>query len=143
MLKRRRLSGAALPLLLALAGFPGSLAAQDAYTFGNPQLKNFSLPWTRTTPPPHPAHVTAHAPPLADIGPAAWTLLPRRRRRGVVREAPPLLETAAPAPRPAPDPHPPATVESPPESAKRALLEVDIQPQRASALEDGAIVHYA
>jgi hypothetical protein len=244
MLNSRRLSGAgrSFPLLLAL--WSGALAAQDANTVGPPQLRDFTLPGRRTTPPvatqpaaPPPAATAA--PPIAPRAPTprppaqaapsrqsearqqrARTVPPARNRApfpaattavpppAPAEVAPPLVQTSpqptAPAPTTAPAP-PEATPASPgrfgwwpwllaalalaaaagffllrrrtrapargeplgrsvaawretPEPAavavpeplpeagaapRRARLEVDINPDRAAATDDGALVHYA
>jgi hypothetical protein len=232
MLKSRRLFGAALLLALPLGLAPTPGAAQDTNTVGNPQLKHFSLPGTRTTPapapptpapapapvsvtpPPRPAPASpverprptrapppraaarprpqvapaAPAPPAAAPTPAvtppeaapqapapppapapapapeerrvpwAWIalaalavvgiaalLLLRRRRAALVEEepaeAPALLSREEEPERPAVAE---AAAASPPvEAEKRAWVDIDIRPDRATALEDGAMIHYA
>jgi hypothetical protein len=61
----------------------------------------------------------------------AGSLAAARWREPEAEPAPPAQ--AVPEPVPVPEPEP---------QAKRALLDVDINPDRASALEDGALVHY-
>jgi hypothetical protein len=108
---RRRLRAAAFILFgLAAAGAPALAQNETSNTIGPPQLKDFSLPGQRTTPPaatppapaatPPPAATTpprdapAPAPPAARDRPAASATAPATRRD----TAP---ATAAPAPEPA------------------------------------------
>jgi len=131
MLKTRRLFGAARLLPLTLAALSGAAAAQqDTNTVGSPQLRDFTLPGTRTPPPvqtPPPA-----ATPAPRTTAPATTSAPARQTPGAssrpVRPAP-QREVARPrttpvaAPPPAPvrvAPQPAPTVQSQPQTAAPA-----------------------
>jgi LPXTG-motif cell wall-anchored protein len=118
---RRRLRAAALILSgLAAAGAPALAQNEASNSIGPPQLKDFSLPGQRTTPPaaPVPAPRTPVAEPAAPPAAAPATSEPPAAARRT--EAPPRpagTVPAAPAPGPAtPDPATaePATVEPSP-----------------------------
>ena len=115
---RRRLRAAALILSgLAAAGAPALAQNETSNTIGPPQLKDFSLPGQRTTPPatPAPAPDPAPRPPAAEprTAPAdepATREPPAPQRR---TEAP-ARATAPAAPAPAPAPAEPAAAEPAP-----------------------------
>ena len=106
---RRRLRAAAFMLSgLAVAGAPALAQNETSDTIGPPQLKDFSLPGQRTTPPATPAPVPStqvpasrpRTPPVA--APSATRERPTETPR---REPPPPrsdAEPAAAAPAPAP-----------------------------------------
>jgi hypothetical protein len=98
---RRRLRAAALSLLaLAAAGAPALAQNETSNSIGPPQLKDFSLPGQRTTPPATPAPaVPTPRPPVADPAPPAAGA-PATRQPPVAAPrtaAPPRSTTAAPA----------------------------------------------
>jgi hypothetical protein len=88
---RRRLRAAAfMPLALAAAGTAALAQNESANTIGPPQLRDFTLPGQRTTPPAATPPAPSPTPP-----PAA------ARPRALAPAAAPARERPAPAPRPA------------------------------------------
>ncbi|HYG48081.1 MAG TPA: hypothetical protein VD846_09080 [Allosphingosinicella sp.] len=123
---RRRLRAAAIVITgLAAAGAPALAQNETSNTIGPPQLKDFSLPGQRTTPPattPPPATSTPpiaapRTPPAAaPRTPAATAPEPRVER--------PAPAAAEPAPRSAPEPAPaPAASEPAPQAASPPAVE--------------------
>lgn len=113
---RRRLRAAAFVLYgLAAAGTP-ALAQEDSNTIGPPQLKDFTLPGQRTTPPITPPPATTTTPPPAATPPRSAppaTPPPERDRPAAaeprpaepapIRDSAPVAEApsvAAPTPAP-------------------------------------------
>jgi LPXTG-motif cell wall-anchored protein len=114
---RRRLRAAAFILLgLAAAGAPALAQNETSNTIGPPQLKDFSLPGQRTTPPATPAPVPVARPPAAEPQTPAATAAPAATRERPVeprpRPAPPAARDvsgpAAAAPVPGPSAAEPA-----------------------------------
>jgi hypothetical protein len=113
MLKRYRLPGASLLFPLALAVGPAIASAQDTNTVGNPQLRDFSLPGTRTTPPAPVPAAPAPTPAPAPAAPLTRTPAPPRADRPRSTPAPAPRQTApqaqqAPAAQLPPGPAAPA-----------------------------------
>ncbi len=117
---RRRLRAAAFVLYgLAAAGMPALAQNEASNTIGNPQLKDFSLPGQRTTPPATPPPSRTTAPPAAaapprSAAPATPTAERDRPAPAPRREAPAASRETAPAaaapaePLPAPQAQAPA-----------------------------------
>lgn len=109
---RRRLRAAAFSLLaLAAAGAPALAQNESSNSIGPPQLKDFSLPGQRTTPPAAPAPATpAPRPPAAEpeTPPAADPASPRQPAAAPPRAAAP---TRSAGPAPGPEVPAPAAVE--------------------------------
>jgi hypothetical protein len=136
MLKTRRLFGAARLLPLTLAVWSGAAAAQqDTNTVGSPQLRDFSLPGTRTPPPvqtPPPAATPApRATAPATTAPARQTptAASRAARPAPQREVAPPRAAPVAAPPPAPvraTPQPAPTVQPQPQTAAPSA---PVQPQ--------------
>jgi hypothetical protein len=115
--------------LALLTGGTAGAQAQETNTnagdtIGNPQLKNFELPGTRTTPPPPPATVPpatttppATTPPETTAPDPAPRPAPRRQERAAT---PPPAEPAQRAAEPAPQPAETVTLPTP-EDLERAL----------------------
>jgi hypothetical protein len=101
---RRRLRAAAIILYgLASAG-TAALAQETTNTLGPPQLKDFSLPGQRTTPPaatPNPPSATPPPAPPARQEPTAEAPLPAERRPAPRPAAPAQRRDSAPSPAPA------------------------------------------
>lgn len=121
---RRRLPAAALIALSLAAGAPALAQNETTNTIGPPQLRDFSLPGQRTTPPATPPPAPADRPPAAEPRPepaAAPTAQPARDRAaepGPRRETPAArTEPAAQAPTPAPSTAAPAAQSAPPAEA--------------------------
>jgi hypothetical protein len=84
---RRRLRVAALAAFV-LGATATSLPAQETNTVGPPQLKDFSLPGQRTTPPPQPQPTLQAPPPAAQPPRAAAAAAAQPERAGPRRAAP-------------------------------------------------------
>jgi hypothetical protein len=146
MLKSRRSLRAAACAQLAAALLAGTALAQDNGTVGPPQLRDFQLPGTRTTPPaPAPAPEPVQTAPTRDApvrtAPAASaTPAPRREtparapaqapasRRATPAPAAPATATAT-APSAQPAMRTPAPTPSPTTPAATPLPPVTAQPQ--------------
>jgi LPXTG-motif cell wall-anchored protein len=109
---RRRLRAAAFVISgLAAAGAPALAQNETSNTIGPPQLKDFTLPGQRTTPPastptpPATAPTPAPAPPVATPRTPPATRPEPARDRPTATPAPPAAPRAGPAPATAaPDP---------------------------------------
>jgi LPXTG-motif cell wall-anchored protein len=121
----RRLRAAAFVLYGLAAAGTAALAQNESSTIGNPQLKDFTLPGQRTTPPAtpppstRPAQVPAADPPRAATPAPAVAererpvAAPRRDAPAAGRDAAPVVAAPA-APSPAPQTAAPPPVETPP-----------------------------
>lgn len=107
---RRRLRAAALIVYGLAAAGTAALAQENSNTIGPPQLKDFTLPGQRTTPPASPPPSTTPPPPAAT--PAPETPPAARSDRPALRTAtpPPRREVAPARAAPAPAPETTATV---------------------------------
>ncbi|MGZ8329016.1 MAG: hypothetical protein ACXWUV_16070 [Allosphingosinicella sp.] len=138
---RRRLRAAAFILSgLAAAGAPALAQNETSNTIGPPQLKDFSLPGQRTTPPVTPAPVPTTRPPVAAprTAPATVPAEPRERPVPAPRTAvPPPQSDAGPTPaEPAPatsDPVPRAEPAAPVQTLPTPLPEPRAAPAPAPA----------
>jgi hypothetical protein len=136
----------------ALVAAATAIHAQDTNTVGNPQLKDFNLPGTRTTPPvtTQPAPVTppvieplppvptptdtpaASRPAPAPSEPRATRQAPETRQQPARRE--PAPATSAPPPTQAPAPTPEATLPTPaPVGTEQALPAPTAVPESQAA----------
>lgn len=120
MLNIRRLLGAARALPLLLAAWAAGAAAQDTNTVGPPQLRDFTLPGRRTTPPaqvqPQPAPPPAATTPAPAPPPRATAPTPapeRARASRVQRRVPPKPAPAPAGPARAPAPAPTGAAPAP------------------------------
>jgi LPXTG-motif cell wall-anchored protein len=126
---RRRLRAAAFILsALAAAGAPALAQNETANTIGPPQLKDFSLPGQRTTPPATTPPAPAATPPVAAPRvPPTTAPAPSPERPAAQPRPEPRAERPGPAPDaldPAPaaaDPEPRATEPSPVQAAPEPL----------------------
>jgi hypothetical protein len=139
-IRRRRRAAAFILFGLAAAG-TGALAQETTNTIGPPQLKDFSLPGRRTTPPaatppattPPPAATPSTIPPARTAPATAPATV--RDRATAARPSPPATriarpDTAAPAPPsansvPAPQAAAPPPVDSPPSARPQPRSEAD------------------
>jgi LPXTG-motif cell wall-anchored protein len=128
---RRRLRAAAL-ILYGLASAGTAALAQDTNTIGPPQLKDFTLPGQRTTPPATPPPVAT--PPV--------TTTPPRTAPSMAPSAAPVRERPAPAPerreapaprREAPAANAPAPVAVPPQPVPATPVETAPAPPPQAA----------
>jgi MYXO-CTERM domain-containing protein len=137
---RRRLRAAAFLLSgLAAAGAPALAQNETSNSIGPPQLKDFSLPGQRTTPPATPSPAPVSRPPVEAprTPPATAPAATRERPAATPRAgaAPPRSETApvtaAPAtsePAPRAEPLPPVeTLPTPPPEPKAAPVPAPAQ----------------
>jgi len=119
---RRRLRAAAFILSgLAAAGAPALAQNETSNTIGPPQLKDFSLPGQRTTPPATLPPAPTTRPPVAEprTPPATAPVVARERPAPAPRAdvPPPRSETGAGAAAPAPASSEPVPQAAPPPSA--------------------------
>ncbi|HEX8448216.1 MAG TPA: hypothetical protein VF652_01375 [Allosphingosinicella sp.] len=136
---RRRLRAAAASLwVLAAAGAPALAQNEASNAIGPPQLKDFSLPGERTTPPatpaPTPAPPPAPAPrlPAADPGPPPASAASTREPRPAAPRA-----DRAPAPPAGTAPAPAAAAPEP--SAEATAPQPQAEPAQPTAAAEPAI----
>ncbi|HEX8224308.1 MAG TPA: hypothetical protein VF605_10885 [Allosphingosinicella sp.] len=119
---RRRLRAAAFVLYgLAAAGAPALAQNETSNTIGPPQLKDFTLPGERTTPPVTPPRSTTTQPPAATPPRAAPPTTPAERE-------PPAATPRQPEPAPGRDPAPVTAEPADPLPAPSAATPVETPP---------------
>jgi LPXTG-motif cell wall-anchored protein len=131
---RRRLRAAAVSLLaLAAAGAPALAQNETSNSIGPPQLKDFSLPGQRTTPPatPVPPAPTPPPPPAepATTAPGAAGPATRRPQAASPRTAPPARSDEPAAAAPVPTAAEPVLPQAEPAPPVQALPEPSAGPE--------------
>ena len=139
--RRRRLSVAALAAFI-LAATSSTLAAQETNTVGPPQLKDFSLPGQRTTPPVQQPPVQQPRPEPGTVTPtrpAPVAATPSQTAPGAGTARPERPQPARPAPTAATPIRPVETGQAPSGAAPPATLPTATPPPASPSLSGPAI----